>query len=230
MGTKIIVAYDGTPHAEDAIALGRELAAALDAGIVLAHVYRDSVDAPRGRDDFLRRQSEALLEGAAAGASGGLERRAVGATTTARGLRELAAEEGALAIVFGSAYDGPAGHVHPGSAARRLLQNAASALALAPAGFRDRERRTLSRIAAAHDDAEGSARRAAGAISRGEQLVDETSADLLVIASREGAQPGAVMLGPSGQQALHAAVQPVLVLPAGVTVAPGEPLRVPALA
>src|SRR5262249_50740529 len=128
MKAKIIVAYDATPHADDALVLGRRLAERLQGTLVLAHVYRAGPQAPAGRDEFLHRQSEALLGAAAAP---GEETRAVGATTTATGLRELAADEGALVIVLGSATDGPEGHAHPGSAARRLLQGAPSALAFA---------------------------------------------------------------------------------------------------
>ena len=61
---KIIVAYNGTPHAEDALALARSLGVLLGAQVDLAHVHRaDPHDRSpsatvRGREEFLRREGK----------------------------------------------------------------------------------------------------------------------------------------------------------------------------
>jgi nucleotide-binding universal stress UspA family protein len=230
MSVKIIAAYDATPHADDALALARQLASLLDAQVVIAHVHREAADAPAGRSEFLQRQSEALLARAVERLGDGVETRALGCTTTAMGLRDFAAREGALAIVFGSAHDGPSGQVHPGSAGRRLLQSAPCALAFAPSGWREAGRDSLSSIAVGVDDAEGETHRSADALAPTGLASDPADADLLLVGSRAGAELGKVMTGPAAEQAIQAATVPVLVLPAGVRLVPGEPLRVPTAA
>jgi nucleotide-binding universal stress UspA family protein len=230
MSVKIIAAYDATPHADDALALARQLAGLLEAEVVIAHVHREAAGAPAGRSEFLRRQSEQLLARTVQRLGGGLETRAVGSTTTAMGLRDLAAREGAVAIVFGSAHDGPDGQVHPGSAGRRLMQGAPCALAFAPSGWREAGRQSLATIGVAVDDVAGDAHRSADALSPTGLASDPGEADLLVVGSRAGAEHGKVMTGPAAEQAMQAATVPVLVLPAGVGLAPGEPLRVPTAA
>jgi nucleotide-binding universal stress UspA family protein len=219
MSAKIIVAYDATPHADDALVLGRRLAERLQSTLVLAHVYRGGAHAPAGREDFLHRQSEALL---VAAAQPGEQTRALGATTTATGLRRLATDEHALAIVLGSAHDGPEGHAHPGSAARRLLQGSPSALVFAPAELRTRGELALRAVAAAHDDVDGHAAASAAALSSDGVAGDPADADLLVLGSREGADPGRVMVSAGAEQAIQGATVPVLVLPAGSTLAPAR--------
>jgi nucleotide-binding universal stress UspA family protein len=216
MRNTIIVAYDATPHAEDALILGRRLAERLHAGVTLAHVYRTSADAPHGRERFLRLRAHELLS---AVAEPGETIRPIGSTTTATGLRELATEEGALAIVFGSAYDAPQDRAHPGSAARRLLQGSPSALVFAPAELRVHGEPSLESVAGTHDDDDQVARTVA-ALSRDGDAVAPEDADLLVVGSRAGAERGRVMVNATAEQTIQGAGVPVLVLPAGVALVP----------
>jgi nucleotide-binding universal stress UspA family protein len=217
---KIIVAYDGTPHAEDALALARSLGELLGAEVDLAHVHRaDPHDRSpsaivRGREEFLRREGEAVLARASeSGAGGG--RHAIAGTTTASALRELAEAEHAELIVFGSAHDGPPGHVHPGSAARRLLQSAHCAIAVAPDGYRERPSTGPLTVAFAHDE-DGSARHTAEALAaRGAGSVAEDAdaqSDLIVVGSQAGAPSGRVKTSASTDRLIRAARVPVIVL------------------
>jgi hypothetical protein len=136
-------------------------------------------------------------------------------------MRTLAEREGAVAVVFGSASNTEPGHVHPGSASRRLLQGAPCAVAFAPVGYRDRANGIPGRIGFVHDDEEGTARRSAeavaGAIGQAASVVEATDqVDLLVIGSRPGADHGRVMIAASAEAPLHAAVSPAVVVARGV--------------
>ena len=215
---KIIVAYNGTPHAEDALALARSLGELLGAQVDLAHVHRaDPHDRSpsatvRGREEFLRREGEALLSRATE--SGGT-RHAIAGTTTASALRELAEREHAELIVFGSAHDGPSGQVQPGSAARRLLQSAHCAIAVAPDGFRERPSTAQPTVTYAYDE-DGSARRTAEALAaRGAVSVSEhadAESDLIVVGSHVGAPSGQLKTSASSDRLIRAARVPVVVL------------------
>jgi nucleotide-binding universal stress UspA family protein len=232
MTDKIVVAYDGTPHAGDAVALARLLAEATDGQLALAHVHRadrapsPSQAPPSGRQEFLRSEGERLLSQAdELLGDTDAERHAVASTTTATGLRTLAESEGAAVIVFGSAHDGPMGRVHPGSAARRLLQNARCAVAFAPSGFSERADTRLTPIAAVHDDDEHSAVRTARTLAEavGGAVSDEPAGTvgLLIIGARPSAERGRVMTDGTAERLIQSATAPVLVLPRGVALGVG---------
>src|SRR5437763_13973856 len=91
MNDSIIVAYDGTAHADDAVALGVLLASCCEAPLTLAHVYRTSLStlpgaksSERERNRFLSRRGEELLAQGARLVGDGIdpERRVIGSTTT----------------------------------------------------------------------------------------------------------------------------------------------------
>jgi nucleotide-binding universal stress UspA family protein len=224
---RIIVAYDGTPQAEDALALGHALSELVGGPIALAHVHRaDPQDrSPSasvvGREDFLRRESERMLARASDSlGAASVSPRALAGTTTASALRELAEDEHAELIVFGSAPSGPSGRVHPGSAARRLLHSAHCAVAFAPEGFRKHEWSAPAAVAVVEDDAEGSARDTAEALAAhtGGSVASspEGDADLLVVGSRSDAPAGALMTSAAAEQRIQAARAPVIVVARGV--------------
>src|SRR5262249_44289836 len=156
----IIVAYDGSPNADDAAVLGRLLAAASGAPLALAHVYRAPTPAVRrsaatmdGRERFMRQRADDLLARGAQLAGGDPARFVLASTTTATGMRTLAEREQATLLVFGSAHDTQPGRVHPGSASRRLLQVLPCAIAFAPVGYREHAPSELRAIALAGGDA-----------------------------------------------------------------------------
>lgn len=220
MPAPILVAYNGTPHSDDALALAQLLARVTAAPIELVHVHRAGAGGspsivPRGREAFLRGEGERVLaQGADTLGDRAVTRHAVAGTTTATALRRLAAELGATALVLGSARDVPPGHAHPGSAARRLLHGAPSALAFAPAGFRDRPAPLAPAVAVAHDDDEGSAQRTAEALAA-------VATDLLVVGSSPDAPAGQVLTNATREQAIQASEVPVLVVARGVPVGTG---------
>ncbi|SRR5579875_144133 len=217
----ILIAYDASPNAQDALALARLLHERTGAPLALATVHRADPRVSRpsaavhGREEFLRRESLRLL--AHAQQSLGVEGvtiHALAGATTASALRELAERMRPLMIVFGSAYNATPGHVHPGSAARRLLQSAPCPIAFAPAGYRVHAPARIATVAFAEDDEERSAQRSAEALAAraGTSTVAE-DADLLLLGSRPKGIHGLLQLAGAPQRALQSARVPVVVLP-----------------
>jgi nucleotide-binding universal stress UspA family protein len=212
---RILVAYDGSPRAAEGLELGRSLAAIVAGSLELAHV-RHTVPVQiggeashAGREAFLEGRSGELLSGAG---EPDARRHLLAATTTATGLRELAAREQLEVIVFGSAYNTAPGRVHPGSASRRLLQRSPVALAFAPAGFAGEQLRTIGIADDEHDAGVRQTAEALAAHATGE-VVDGEQADLIVVGSRAGAPDGTVQVGPAAERTIQRATVPVLVLP-----------------
>ena len=134
MTTKIIVSYDGTDSDRDALALGKVLAAT-GASVALAYV-RHAVEGKPSAERLAERDAEELLAAGAEELGGaGVTTHVVLSASTPNGLRDLALELDAGAIVFGSEYRTAPGHVDPQASARRLLDGGPIAVALAPAGF-----------------------------------------------------------------------------------------------
>jgi nucleotide-binding universal stress UspA family protein len=228
----ILIAYDASPNAEDALLLARQLHELTGAPLAVATVHRADPRVARpsatvhGREEFLRRESLRLLARAqrTLGVQGA-EIHALAGSTTAGALSEFAQRRHPLVIVFGSAYNAPPAHVHPGSAARRLLQSAPCAIAFAPAGYRRQAPERIGRVAFAHEDDQDSARRSAQLLvehaGAGAEIVEERP-ELLVIASRPSGIRGRLALSAGPQQALQSARVPVVVLPYGSPLAIGQ--------
>jgi nucleotide-binding universal stress UspA family protein len=155
----VIVAFDGSRGAADALALGRLLSSPLDVSVVVARVQAGGGAEPPGAP------SELVV---------------VPGRSVDRALHRLAAETGASAIVVGSSRRGRAGRVLPGGTGERLLHRAPCAVALAPLGFADTDPR-LEAIGCAFDGgAEASA-----ALRAAERLAGAAAARLEVIACTE---------------------------------------------
>jgi nucleotide-binding universal stress UspA family protein len=158
----IVVGFDARQEAMDALALGRELAAADEAELHVAVVQ------PRGGAPFERavagaRISEELddqLFETAARALEGLDfTRAsldgsLGGRSAARALYEYAEERGADLIVVGSSHRGKLGRILPGSVGESLLRGAPCAIAVAPRGFAGREHEGFALVGSAYDGSE----------------------------------------------------------------------------
>lgn len=151
MHSKLIVGYDGSEHARDALAFAKRLGAALNRDLVLANVYPGRPRLIPGKADvdgffnILERDAGQVLGDAPADA--GSERRTVGASSPARGLNDLADEIDAAIIVVGSAHRGMLGHVEAGHTAQHLLHGAPCAVAVAPAGYAAAETKPHRRVA-----------------------------------------------------------------------------------
>ena len=144
--TRIIVAFDGSPRAEDALALALRLRDP-DEGVltlacvvpgrrwhVPAHAHRPDAAVP---DEIERMFADARAATIPAGIR--VQQRAPVAPSAARGLTELAEAEGADLVVVGSNRHCEPGRVAIDRTAGRLLQGAPCAVAVAPAGMRSTE-------------------------------------------------------------------------------------------
>jgi nucleotide-binding universal stress UspA family protein len=226
----VIVAYDGSPNAEDAFALGALLADAGAGRLALAHVYRAAQPGPQSsaatleaRERFVRQRGLELISSAAVQHGRDLARYVLGSTTTATGIRTVAESEPAAVVVFGSAERTPPGRVHPGSAARRLLQGCSVPVAFAPVGFAAQHAGELHAVAAAHDDDSGAARASAEALAAvtGARVTDgeQEGAQLLFLGSAQDAERGRVAVNAGIELAIQRADAPVVVVPRGAAVA-----------
>jgi nucleotide-binding universal stress UspA family protein len=155
MFRKFIVGYDGSDQAQDALELGRMLAGATGASLLLVHVFRRDIPIVPGWEahiDAVRAESERVLDDAVSKLEGvEVETHAVGSSSPAWGLQELAETEGADLIVVGTSHRGRIGRVLPGTTSDRLFAGAPCAVAIAPLGFSDRSADDLRVIGVAFD-------------------------------------------------------------------------------
>jgi nucleotide-binding universal stress UspA family protein len=219
MALKAIISYDDTPNDQDALMLGRFLAEA-GADLTLAYV-RHARQEDLGREFDEAQAADALLEhGAEWLGDDEIERRVIVNASTAEGLKELAEEEGADIVVFGSDYRTAAGHVAPQRTAQGLLEGGPAAVAIAPAEYRNDGTSRASRIgvlaAPGDDSAIDTARELADSFDA-KVTRDERYVDLLVVGSRTEAPEGRVVITAHAQNEIENATCPVLVLPRGVT-------------
>jgi nucleotide-binding universal stress UspA family protein len=216
MSPKAIISYDDTLNDHDALALGRVLAT-VGAELELAYV-RHTTQSDRSREELDQNEAEALLERGARWLDNlEVPRRVVMSASTGEGLAWLAADENADIVVFGSDYRTAAGHVDPGTSARRLLEGGTAAVAIAPANYRGDRNAAIRTIGVL--DGDEAARQTANEIADrfGAAVVSAPAAkiDLLVVASRPEAQPGRVMISAQAERAIEDATVPVLVVPRG---------------
>src|SRR5882724_11710438 len=120
MAAKAIISYDGTDNDRDALALGKLLS---DAGAALELAYvRHATESRPDREALAQADAEKLLtEGAGSLGSADLPRHVVLSASTGEGLSQLAVEEGADVVVFGSEYRTQKGNLQPGTSAQRML-------------------------------------------------------------------------------------------------------------
>jgi nucleotide-binding universal stress UspA family protein len=152
MTAPIVVGVDGTGSGLDAAALGARLARASGDPLIVACVYpegrRSSFDANAARGPA----AQALETARELADEAGAEYRTVPSSSPARGLAELAEEEGAAMVVAGSHRSGAFGRVASGGTAERLLHGSGCPVAVAPRGYRKRVTDRLRRIGVAFAD------------------------------------------------------------------------------
>jgi nucleotide-binding universal stress UspA family protein len=160
----IIVGFDDSDQARDALALGRLLSTVTGARVIAASVY----DGGSGmREAYKREWRDEMHRGAEASlAEVGewAESMAVDSSSAARGLHDLAEYEQADLIVVGSCHRGRIGRVLAGSVGERLLQGAPCGVAIAPKGFADREVATVGVVGVGYDGSPESKAALAGAV------------------------------------------------------------------
>ncbi|MBV9338262.1 MAG: universal stress protein [Solirubrobacterales bacterium] len=219
MAPRAIISYDDTLGDHDALMLGRILA---DAGASLTLAYvRHTTQSERSQELREEHEAETLLgRGARWLARLDVDTRVVVSPSTPEGLRQLAEEEDADIIVFGSDYRTASGHVAPQHSAHSLLEGGPTAVAIAPADYHSDGAPRIHRIgvlAIAGDDSTLATARAL-ADSFGATLTrDERRVDLLVVGSRLEAPYGHVLLSARAQNEIENATCPVLIVPRGVT-------------
>jgi nucleotide-binding universal stress UspA family protein len=218
MAVNAIISYDGTPNDDDALALGKRLAAS---GITLSLAYvRHAHEFDPAREELAQHDAEQRLErGAALLGDPSVARHVVVGASTGDRLGELAAELGAPLIVFGSDYRTPPSHVEPGTSAQHLLDGGTVAIALAAAGLRTDQNGGIGAIAVPlagpiNDVARQTANSLAAKLGATVVESPSESVDLIVVGSQPDAPAGHVVIGGDVRSELNNARSSVLVLPA----------------
>src|SRR5512142_1787641 len=139
---KIIAAIDGGPRQADVLALASRLARSVDGELVVAFVYDWPPIAERIGGAWERSVREDAADVVAAAskeiADTPHRTRAVGASSVAHGLHDLALQEHADLMVVGASHHHAAGRAVFGTVSDRLLHGAPCAVALAPKGYAGR--------------------------------------------------------------------------------------------
>ena len=177
----IVVGYDGSARARDALAAGIGLAHATAAPLVLAGAYGpDTVLSPgeleRRRLGVWEQLSLARQE-LPSDLPFTVEQTAVPGASAAAALQHLAEGEHPRALVLGSCHRGPVGRVLMGSVAERLLNGAPCPVVVVPRGFAERDPAELRTVCVGFDG------RAEGwtALQRGAQIAAASGAHLRVV-------------------------------------------------
>jgi nucleotide-binding universal stress UspA family protein len=221
MPPKAIISYDGTDNDRDALALGKLLGEA-GASLELAYV-RHTQEAEPQREALAQAEAEALLtEGANSLGNPDLPRHVVLSASTGEGLSQLAVEQGADLVVFGSDYRTSTGNLQPGTSAQRMLEGGPVAVAIAPAGVHDGIGLSVKTVGAISEVGDRSALETAASLADrlGAEVATkaESGVDLLVVGSQPLAAPGRVAMTAAAQYVVETSRSPVLVLPRGKTV------------
>lgn len=178
---KIVLGFDRTPEARDALALADRMASLEQAQIVVVNAHEiptlpgsavdPDPDVFAGSHLALEMATEALPNRT-------VETRVVASSSTARALHDVADAEAADLIVIGSTHRAGLGRVFPGSVGERLMHGAPCAVAVAPRGYARREHFGLGEIGVAFDG--GAESRLALAEAR--RLAEHAPARLKIIA------------------------------------------------
>jgi nucleotide-binding universal stress UspA family protein len=221
MAPHAIVSYDDTPNDQDALVLSHLLA---DAGARLTLAYvRHTTEPEHTREEREEHAAEALLERGAHWLDDvvSVDRKVIVSASTGEGLRWLAEQDHADVIVFGSDYRTAAGHVNPGRSAQTLLEGGPTALAIAPASYREHRDVQIRTIGLLADDGDQAALETAQHLATAHDAAlvrDDVRVDLLVVGSRPEARQGQVMVSAQTANIIENATCPVLVVARGVAV------------
>ncbi len=153
----VMVGFDGSDQARDALKLGATFAEGLGADLVVAVV--DELDLFAGEISGAEERAVYLRETLDLAARQLGERQFEGKTTwgsVPECLELVAADVSADVVIVGSTHRGQIGRVVPGSIGERLLAGASCAVAVAPNGYAQQEATSLERIGVGVDGEEES--------------------------------------------------------------------------
>jgi nucleotide-binding universal stress UspA family protein len=181
MSGGILVGVDGRQRSNDALALALELAEARSAPLDVAAVldYRPLPIDLNPYEVALREHFDAIFA-AAAERTGerGMTTHALTGSSPAASLAELAERLDPELIVVGSTSRGPLGRVMPGDVGSSLLSGSACAVAVAPAGYGERQRAQPRSVGVGYDGGEEAER----ALEAGRRWAEAFGAGLRLIA------------------------------------------------
>jgi nucleotide-binding universal stress UspA family protein len=222
---KIIISYDDTDNDRDALALGSVLGQ-LGGDISLAYV-RHTQQPDSAREALEEKDAEELLKrGAEALGDDSIPRHVVLHASTGTGLWELAEEEKADLIVFGSDYRTAKGAVIPGTSAQRMLTGGPVAVAVAPAAYQSEEHEIKAIRVLKEEDGDTSAGDTAKSLADalGAKVGASTEeADLLVVGSSPASPKGHVNLSARANYAIETAHSPVIAVARGEAIKFSKP-------
>jgi nucleotide-binding universal stress UspA family protein len=182
---RIIVAYDGSERAQDALALALRLRDPDDGGLILACAISERAWRPgdaRQVSVAVSDETALMLAAGRAKVPAGIRvsLRVPVASSPARGLTELAEDEHADLIVVGSSRRSSSGQIWLERTAGRLLQGAPCAVAVAPADVRGTE--AFHHIGIAYDGSPD----ATSALAAGYALAAQTGAAITLFYALTG--------------------------------------------
>ena len=179
----VIVGVDTSERARDAVSLGRLLAPALGAELVIAHAFpydeRRSRFASVGYERLLREDADQCLQGLAEVAGPAARMVALPDTSPARGLHLLAEREQAQLLITASSHRGRIGSTFLGNVAQQTLHSSPCAVAVAPLGYGSTARGAVAAIGIGFDGEEESD----AALAFGAGLATSLNAELRLLGS-----------------------------------------------
>lgn len=150
--TRIAAGIDGFPEGRDAATLGRLLAEATGAELLLVAVHSVPLlpRPPELGDARLRKESQRMLRELRDACAPGARTATATDHSVARSLQRVVQRHHRDLLIVGSSRQGPEGRVRIGKRTRQLLCHFESALAVAPRGLH-KNPRPLRRIAVGYD-------------------------------------------------------------------------------
>jgi nucleotide-binding universal stress UspA family protein len=189
---KIVIGYDGSDEAKDALRLAADLRKAFGAELVVTPVdeiepYWGDLNLEQlneGRDDYFRR----MFAQASEQLGDSDFKRVVASGSAPAALVQVAEAEKPDVLVVGSSHRAGFAKVLPGSTGDRLLAGSPCAIAIAPKGYADAGENGIRHIGVAYDGQDESALALDAAID----LAGQSNGDLrLITVNHTAAQVGA---------------------------------------
>lgn len=203
---KILVGYDDSDQAKDALALGKQLADATGAALVVAGVFQFDPMWKGFDSHFHDAEVKYARQIEAAAGSVGAEAEAFPSSSAARGLHELAEEIEADLILVGSARHGRAGQAIAGSTGVALLHGSPCAVGIAPHGYRDQASAGIGAIVVGYDGSPESQR----ALAAAWELAPRARAKVKLVAVAEPPVVGTGKGGAAGWREFKEAIQEMM--------------------